>query len=138
MTPTDTSTHPRSVKRRRYRRLLYASILAGVLGFILADNLGYQLIGLAVYWTGILAFAGLWKGTDVTLFDERDVALERRTSLLTLQVAAVVGLFWMSAIVVLDGTTTADIPDRVSGGFLTLSGLFVLYGVIYLGLRYKR
>jgi len=116
---------------------MYASILVGVVGFVVADEFGYQLVGLAVYWIGILAFVGIWKGTAIELFDERDVDLERRTSLLTLQIAAVVGVLWMSTMVVLNTVTTMDIPDRVLGGFLTLSGLFVLYGAVYLALRYR-
>lgn len=131
------SDHTRLAKRRRYRRLMYASILVGVVGFVVADEFGYQLVGLAVYWIGILAFVGIWKGTAIELFDERDVDLERRTSLLTLQIAAVVGVLWMSTMVVLNTVTTMDIPDRVLGGFLTLSGLFVLYGAVYLALRYR-
>lgn len=135
---TGQSGYARLAKRRRYRRLMYASSLVGVVGFVVADELGYQLVGLAVYWVGILAFVGIWKGTAIELFDERDVDLERRTSLLTLKIAGVVGVLWMSVMVVLNATTTVDIPERVWGGFLTLSGLFVLYGAVYLILRYRR
>jgi capsule polysaccharide export protein KpsE/RkpR len=49
-----------------------------------------------------------------------------------------VGVLWMSTLVVLNISTTAEVPARVWGGFLTLSGLFVLYGVVYLVLRYYR
>jgi len=135
---TEQSSYVRLTKQRRYRRLMYASILAGVMGFVAADKFGYQLVGLAVYWVGIFAFAGIWKGTAIELFDERDVDLERRTSLLTLKFAGVVGVLWMSALVVLNAATTVDIPERVWGGFLTLSGLFVLYATVYLTLRYRR
>jgi uncharacterized membrane protein len=117
---------------------MYAAVLGGVLGFIGAVELGYQLVGLAVYWGGILTFVGIWKGTSVQIFDERDVSLERRTSLLTFQIAGIVGVLWMSTLVVLNTATTVEVPARVRGGFLTLSGLFVLYGVVYLVLRYHR
>jgi len=117
---------------------MYGSLLGGVLGFVIAVELGYQLVGLAVYWVGILTFVGIWKGTSVQIFDERDINLERSASLLTFKIAGVVGVLWMSALVVVDTTTTVEVPDRVSGGFLTLSGLFVLYGVVYFVLRYQR
>lgn len=138
MSHSETSRHPQIAKRRRYRRLMYGSVLVGVIAFVAADELGYELVGLAVYWIGILAFVGLWKGTSIQLFDERDVDLERRTSLLTLKIAAVLGVLWMSTMVVLNAATTITIPERVWGGFLTLSGLFVLYGGVYLFLRYRR
>lgn len=117
---------------------MYGSILAGVVGFVVAGELGHQLAGLALYWAGILSFVGIWKGTAIELFDERDVDLERRTSLLTLKIAGVVGVLWMSVMVVLNATTSIEIPERIWGGFLTLSGLFVLYGAVYLTLRYRR
>ena len=138
MTPSETPGVNRLAKQRRYRRFMYAAVLGGVLSFIGAVELGYQLVGLAVYWIGILTFVGIWKGTSVQLFDERDVSLERRASLLTFKIAGVVGVLWMSALVVVNTTTNVEVPDRVSGGFLTLSGLFVLYGVVYLVLRYQR
>jgi uncharacterized membrane protein len=74
----------------------------------------------------------------VTLFDERDAALERRASHVTLQVAGVVGVLTMTSMVVLEEATTTGVSERVWGGFLALSGLFVLYGVVYLFLRYRR
>jgi len=138
MTPSETPGLNRLAKQRRYRRLMYAAVLGGVLGFMGAVKLGYQLVGLAVYWVGVLTFVGIWKGTSVQLFDERDVSLERRTSLLTFQIAGIVGVLWMSTLVVLNISTTVEVPARVWGGFLTLSGLFVLYGVVYLVLRYYR
>lgn len=117
---------------------MYGSLLGGVLGFVIAVEVGYQLVGLAVYWVGILVFVGIWKGTSVQIFDERDVSLERSASLLTLKIAGVVGVLWMSALVVVNTATAVEVPDRISGGFLTLSGLFILYGTVYLALRYKR
>lgn len=138
MIPPETAGRARLAKQRRYRRLMYGTLLGGVLGFIIAVELGYQLVGLAVYWIGVLAFVGIWKAASVQLFDERDVSLERSASLLTLKIAGVAGVLWMSTMVVLNTTTTIEIPDRVWGGFLTLSGMFVLYGTIYLVLRYQR
>lgn len=117
---------------------MYGSVFGGVLGFVTAVELGYPLLGLAVYWVGIVAFVGVWKGTSVQLFDERDVSLDRRASLLTLKIAGVVGVLWMSALVVLNAATAVEIPDLIWGGFLVLSGLFVLYGAVCLLLRYQR
>jgi uncharacterized membrane protein len=138
MIGNETDDRSRLDRIRRYRRLMYGSILVGVLGFVAGSELDYPLVGLAVYWAGILGFVAVWKGTSVTLFDERDAALERRASHVTLQVAGVVGVLTMTSMVVLEEATTTGVSERVWGGFLALSGLFVLYGVVYLFLRYRR
>lgn len=136
MTGTDSDGAHRLQKIRRYRRLMYASIGVGVLGFLAGDAFGYPLVGLVVYWAGILGFVGVWKGTSVELFDERDAALERRASHLTLQIAAVVGLLTMTALVVTENTG-GEVSAFVWGAFLALSSLFVLFGVVYTVLRYR-
>jgi uncharacterized membrane protein len=115
---------------------MYASVAVGVVGFLLADELGYSLVGLGLYWAGLVAFVGIWKETSVSLFDERDAALERRASHLTLQIAAVVGFVVMTALVVIE-EVGGGAPELVWGGFLALSGLFVLFGVVYTVLRYR-
>ena len=114
------------------------SILVGVVGFLAALELERPLVGLAVYWVGILGFVGIWKGTSVQLYDERDAALERRASQLTIQVIAVVAVLLMAVLVIVEATEAMEVPPRVVGGFLTLSGLGLLYGAIYLFVRYRR
>lgn len=133
--PTGTG---RLAKVRRYRRLMFACIGVGVAGFLVAVEFDYPFVGLGVYWVGILAFLAVWKGTTVTLYDERDLDLERRASLLTLQIAGVVGLLAMTALVVADQLPSVDVPERVVGGFLAVSALFVVYGVVYTVVRYRR
>jgi uncharacterized membrane protein len=117
---------------------MYASVFIGVLGFLAAEYLGYPLVGLVVYWAGFLGFFGIWKGTSVQLYDERDAALERRASLVTIQIAGVIAVLLMTTLVVVETTNAMEVPPRVWGGFLTLSGLFILYGVVYLSVRYRR
>ena len=114
------------------------SILVGVVGFLAALELERPLVGLAVYWVGILGFVGIWKGTSVQLYDERDAALERRASQLTIQVIAVVAVLLMAVLVIVEATEPMEVPPRIVGGFLTLSGLGLLYGAIYLFVRYRR
>jgi hypothetical protein len=121
---------------RRYRRLMWVAIGVGVLGFLGLDELGYPFAGLAVYWAGVIAFAGIWKGTSVQLFDERDAALERRTSHATLKLVGGLGLLAFTTLVVL-GETTVEVPDLVWGAYLGYSALFLLWGGVYTVLRYR-
>nr|WP_272904775.1 DUF2178 domain-containing protein [Halobacterium sp. TGN-42-S1] len=117
---------------------MYGSIAAGVAGFLVAVELDYPFVGLVVYWTGILAFLGVWKGTSVTLYDERDLELERRASLRTLQIAGGVGLVAMTGLVVADQLPSVAVPEQAVGGFYTISALFVVYGAVYTAVRYRR
>lgn len=88
MSRSDSSGQDRLSKRRRYRRLSFGFAIGGTLGFVAAANAGYPLVGVGLYWLGFLAFVGVWHGTAVTLFDQHDVALERRASHITLNVIA--------------------------------------------------
>ena len=124
-------------KIRRYRRLMYASILVGVVGFLALDEVGYSLAGLAVYWAGIASFFGIWKGTSVTLYDERDTALERRASHATIGVVGVLGVLTFTSLVVLGETTTTEVPEFVWTLYLGYAALFVLWGAVYTVLKYR-
>ena len=136
---TEISNGRRRLDRiRRYRRLMTGSILVGVVGFLAALQLERPLVGLAVYWVGIVGFVGIWKGASVQLYDERDASLERRASQLTMQVVAVIAILLMAVLVIVEATDAMEVPPRVVGGFLTLSGMGFLYGASYLFIRYRR
>jgi len=135
---TETETN-RSARRRLYRRLLVGFVAGGTAAsLLLREVLGYPLVGEAVYWLGVLGFLGVWLGTSVQLFDERDEALERRASQLTLVVFAVVLVVGASAARTLSYTDLYDVPPSVwtvLWGYVALYGVF---GVVYLGVRYRR
>jgi uncharacterized membrane protein len=137
MSEYDADGTNRLARIRRYRRLMYASVLVGVLGFLALDELGYALAGLGVYWAGIVAFLAVWKGTSVTLFDERDTALERRASHATIGVVGALGVLTFTSLVVLGETTTVEVPDAVWTLYLGYAALFVLWGAVYTVLKYR-
>jgi uncharacterized membrane protein len=139
MTSTETTpVRDRLSKQRRYRRLLVGFVAGGVaLGLLLREVLGYPLVGEAAYWLGIAGFLAVWLGTPVQLFDERDRALERRASQLTLTVFAVVLIVGASVVRVLDYTGAYEVPLAVSAVLWGYVALFVTFGVVYFGLRYR-
>lgn len=136
LTDTATSDHPTLAKRRRYRRLMFAAILFGSLGLMGAARFDRHVLGVGVYWAGVLAFVAIWRGTSVELFDERDLALERRASLATLQVAAVIGIVAIPAAVTLERLGYLELPPVAVGGIYGYASLFVVFGVIYVLMRY--
>ncbi|EMA50946.1 MULTISPECIES: hypothetical protein [Halococcus] len=137
MSRSNSSGRDRLSKRRRYRRLSFGCAIAGTLGFVAAANVGYPLVGVGLYWLGFLAFVGVWRGTAVTLFDERDTAHERRASHITLTVIAVTGIAGWPALLVLEETGYYTIPPVLEGALFGYSALFGLFGIAYLWVRYR-
>ncbi|PSQ46093.1 hypothetical protein BRD15_09915 [Halobacteriales archaeon SW_6_65_15] len=137
MTRTVTSEPDRLSKIRLYRRLMFGCILGGVAAALGLRHLGYPVLGEAIYWVGILGFFAVWQGTSLTLFDERDVELERRASHLTLLVVGAVGVLTASAARMLPRFTDYAPPSELTGAFYAFAFLFGTFGVVYLWLRYR-
>ena len=138
MTRTDGSGSNPLAQQRFYRRLLGGFIVGGTaVGLVLREGLGYPLLGEAIYWLGIVGFLAVWRGTPVTLFDERDRALERRASQLTLVLFAVVLVLGASSARVLSYVTTYEVPAAIWTVLWGYVALFGVFGVVYLGLRYR-
>lgn len=128
----------RLAKQRFYRRLILGFVGGGVaLGLILRLGLGYPLVGEAVYWLGIIGFLAVWQGTSLTLFDERDKALERRASQMTLAVFGVGLVVGASSARILSYTNTYEVPRAVWTVLWAYVALFGVFAVVYLWLRYR-
>lgn len=138
MTRTATSTPEPLARKRRYRRLMVGSALGGVAGgLVFRGVLGYPLLGEAVYWLGIVGFLAVWRGTSVTLFDERDAALERRASHLTLTLFAGVLVVGAAAARVLSYTGAYAVPSEAWAVLWGYVAVFATFGVTYAWLRYR-
>ncbi|SEL04690.1 DUF2178 domain-containing protein [Haloferax larsenii] len=137
MTQVQQSSTPRLSKQRRYRYLMYVFLLGGVAVGLGLRFLDYHVLSEAVYWVGILAAFVVWKGTSVTLFDERDKAIDRRASQLTMTVTG--ALLIVGASVVRLGTQlgVVDAPPMVRGALYGCISVFVIFGLSYLWVRYR-
>jgi len=117
---------------------MYASVLAGSLGFVGGVELGYDLVGLAVYWAGILSFLAVWRGSNVELYDERDKAIERRASFVSLVVVGVVMVVAMSVFTALESTSGFEPPVVFEGALLGYAATMGVFGVTCYWLRCQR
>jgi len=122
---------------RFYRRLLYGFLAVGVVGFLVVETLGYPLVAVALYWGGLLGMLGVKFGTSVQLFDERDRALERRASNLTLYLVGGALIIAAPAVFALEATGRYEVSPAVSGALLGFSAMFLLFGAVYLAVRYR-
>jgi uncharacterized membrane protein len=123
-------------RRRRYRRLCYFVLGAGIAGFVIAERFGAPLLGVGVYWAGVVAFFGVRRGSPVALFDERDRALERRASHDALRVAGVALVVLAPGTAALEAAGYYDAPAVVEGALLGYAALFLIFGIAYLARRY--
>lgn len=137
MTRTETSGPDRLSKRRSYRRLMFGSVVAGTIGFVAAESAGYPVVGVGLYWLGFLAFLAVWRGTSLTLFDERDRVLERRASALTLTLTAFGLVAAWPTLLVLSEVGVYSPPPAFDGVLFGFSAQAALFGVAYLWLRYR-
>ena len=76
MTANTFPTTKRSTSPYRYRIAMYGFLAVGFIGYIVGLELEAPLAALGIYWVGFLGFLGVWKGSSVTLYDERHEALE--------------------------------------------------------------
>jgi len=138
MTHSDHSGGSRLARQRFYRRLLVGFVVGGTaIGLVLREWFGYPLLGEVIYWLGIVGFLAVWWGSSMTLFDERDRALERRASQLTLTIFAVLLVVGASSVRVFSYAGLYEVPSviwAVLWGYVALYGVF---GVVYIGLRYR-
>ncbi|OLZ39313.1 hypothetical protein A6E15_18120 [Natrinema saccharevitans] len=127
--------------RQKYRGLVYGvgglAILGLLAGFVLDQHFAGTIIYLLGAWTagGIAVLAPVW--SKATLQDERDWELHNRASGILVGITMVIGLSMFPALYVLDAGSYIEITGPVSGIVVTLSALFLLYGVC-LGIAKRR
>jgi len=138
MTRAETPGANQLSRQRMYRRLMIGFVLGGVaISLVLREVINYPLLGEAVYWVGIIGFLAVWLGTSLTLFDERDRALERQASQVTLTLFAVVLVVGASAARVVSYTDTYTVPVELWAVLWGYVALFGTFGVVYSWLRYR-
>lgn len=124
-------------RRRRYRRLAFGVLLAGALGFVLTDMIGYPVVGIGIYWLGFVGFFAVRRLAPVRLSDERDCALERQASYDTIRLAAVALVVLAPTAATLDEVGYYEVSPAVEGAIWSGVALFVVFGISYLVRRYR-
>lgn len=127
------TTNDSGLTRRTYSRLVYGTAGVGILGLLVGLATGQHLVGTVVYLLGAWIGGGIAfvapTVSDTKLQDERDYELHDRASGLAMGVTMVVGLGVVPALYVLDAGGYVDLSGAIGGGILTVSALFLLYGV---------
>lgn len=122
--------------RTRYRRLSMGSLLGGVAGLLIADAAGLPLVAVGVYWLGVVGFFAVRRAAPMTLFDERDCALERRASYDALRVVGGGLIVGAPAAAALEQMGRLTVPPVVDGALFGVAATFGVFGLAYLARRY--
>lgn len=131
MTETSTPATNRFSTRKRYKRLSIASLLVGIVGLLVGSFLDQVVAGVLVYWAGFVGMIVAWRVSPVELYDERDTAIERRASDLTLSVFAIVFVAAAPGGVALEAAGVVELPPEFGGAMWTLFAIYVTFGVVY-------
>lgn len=138
MTPIETPATKKLSERRSYRRLLGGIVVVAVLSNLVLRYLDYRVAAELVYLLGAVGLFAVGYGTSVSLFDERDVAIERRASQLAMGVSAVVLIFGASTARLLTATGVYDVPTIVWGALYGYVAVFVTFAVSFLWVHSRR
>ena len=132
---TPATTRPSA--RKRYKRIAYALLGAGIAALFVAIALDRFFLGVALYWAGGIGMGLVQRFSPATLYDERDAAIERRASQTTLNVFAYAFVLGTPGGLVLAETGHVDLPGEFYGATWTLFAVFVVFGaaVLYYGRR---
>lgn len=136
-----TTTTRSGLTRRRYRGFVYGVAGLSILGLLAGIALDRHFAGAIVYLLGTWIAGGTTvlapRWSETTLQDERDWELHNRASGILVGLTMVLGLSVLPAVYVLDAGSYIDVTGVASGVILTLSSLFLLYGVC-LGIAKRR
>lgn len=121
-------------ERRKYRYAMYGCLAVGFVGYIAGLEVEMPLAALAVYWAGFLGFLGVWKGSSVTLYDERHEAMEREAATRTIGVIGAVLILVGPALPAL-ADAGYEPPTLALGALYGYAAMFGVYGVVCLTTR---
>lgn len=132
MTQTETATRGQLEKKRFYRRLMGACLIVGIVTYIVALQLGYVLLGTVIYWGAFLGILGIWKGTAIELYDEREQMIDLEAGGSTLSLFAYVLVFGAPGMVALESGGYYAAPPEFWGAMIGYAGLYLVHGAIYI------
>jgi uncharacterized membrane protein len=136
MTANTFPTTKRSNSPYRYRIAMYGFLAVGFIGYIVGLELEAPLVALGIYWVGFLGFLGVWKGSSVTLYDERHEALEAAAMKRTFGVIGAVLILAGPALpALLDAGY--EVPTLALGALYGYAAMFGVYMVASIVVRIR-
>jgi len=98
MSEHTTSATTRPSTRKRYKRIAYGLLAAGIAALWIGIAVDRFVLGVACYWAGGLGMGLVQRFGPVELYDERDSTISRKASQVTMNVFAVFVVFGASVL----------------------------------------
>jgi len=137
MSEHTTSATTRPSTRKRYKRIAYALLGAGIIALWIGIAVDRFVLGVACYWAGGLGMGFVQRFSPVELYDERDSTIERKASQTTMNVFAYVFILGAPGGLVLEESGIVTLPGEFYGAVWTLFAIFVVFGVSVLYYKYR-
>ncbi|GAA0718923.1 putative membrane protein [Halorubrum trapanicum] len=137
MSEHTTSATTRPSTRKRYKRVAYALLGAGILALWIGIALDRFVLGVALYWAGGIGMGLVQRFSPVELYDERDTTIERKASQNTVNVFAYVFILGTPGGLALEESGVVTLPGEFYGATWTLFAVFVVFGASVLYHKYR-
>jgi uncharacterized membrane protein len=137
MSEHTTPATTRPSKRKRYKRIAYGLLGAGILALWIAIALDQFVLGVALYWAGGIGMGLVQRFSPVELYDERDATIERKAGHNTMNVFAYVFVLGAPGGLVLEEAEIVALPGEFHGAMWTLFAVFVVYGASVIYHKYR-
>jgi hypothetical protein len=137
MSEHTTSATTRPSSRKRYKRIAYGLLGAGILALWIGIALDRFVLGVALYWAGGLGMGLVQRFSPVKLYDERDTTIEREAGHYTVKLFAYVFILGAPGGLVLEESGALTLPGEFYGAMWTLFAVFVAYGAFVIYHKYR-
>ena len=137
MSEHKTSATTRPSTRKRYKRIAYGLLGAGILALWIGIALDRFVLGVALYWTGGLGMGLVQRFSPVDLYDERDTTIERKASQNTLNAFAYLFVLGTPGGLALRESGLVTLPGEFYGATWTLFAVFVAFGASVIYHKYR-
>ena len=137
MSEHTTSATTRPSTRKRYKRIAYGLLGAGILALWVGIAVDRFVLGVALYWAGGLGMGLVQRFSPVELYDERDGTISRKASENTMNGFAYVFVLGAPGGLALEESGLVTLPGEFYGAMWTLFAVFVVYGSSVLYHKYR-
>ncbi|ELZ48497.1 hypothetical protein C463_00490 [Halorubrum californiense DSM 19288] len=137
MSEHTTSATTRPSTRKRYKRIAYGLLAAGIAALWIGIAVDRFVLGVACYWAGGLGMGLVQRFSPVELYDERDTTIERKASQNTMNVFAYLFVLGTPGGLALQASGLLTLPGEFYGATWTLFAVFVVFGASVLYHKYR-